>query len=73
MDGADRGDKVGLVDFARDAGYPDCGILSCALEIDVCTELDDRVTGADRVARGGDVERTGRVETLAGVKGEEAL
>ena len=37
VDGADRGDKFGLVDFAHDAGFLDCGVLSCGLESCGCT------------------------------------
>ena len=71
VDGEDCCDKVGSVDFVHDAGLPNCGILSWGLKTYVCTESADLVTGADRVAPEDDVERTSRVETLAGVKREE--
>ena len=75
MDGANRGDKVGLVNFARDAGLPDCGSLSCGLESCGCPESADyvtgadRVTGVDRVNPEEDFERIYRIENLAGVIG----
>ena len=71
VDGAVCCDKVGLIDFVRDAGLRNCGILSWGFETYVCTESADLVTAADLVAPEDDVERTSRVDTLAGVKREE--
>ena len=63
---------MGFVDFVRDAGLSDCGVFVCGLESCVCTQSADRVTIVDRVDPENDFERTDRVETLAGVNGEEA-
>ena len=72
--GPDSGRRVDFVDVVRGAGLSDCGmILTCGLNLSVCVESADRVTGVYRVESEDVFEWTDRVETFSGVKGEEEI